>query len=318
MPAAAHVLLALGAACAAAAAAAPRPDVVEALGNVKGALHKAYDLKDSTGLQMASLHLLPQTEGPTPADRTYHAAYMSMLSKSLWEVRVANSSDLVHWNFHKKILPNADMPYAYPLSNGWILLAHEQWMRTSPGPGSAAPSRLGFKLYYSLADLLAGRHALNSFVAPLTLGAHTTLEGTPNIYNATVVTRGGLEMVDAQIGFHYNDQKGVDTVGHGSLHSFGPTSKQADISWTTASATGYDTAFKKVGCVGNIGQRDAGEIGGSVLMMQEGNTAHMPPTVWAEWKLWLYSPDSDAAEDILGPAGPTGSGKITRLKVLAY
>ena len=118
-----------------AAAAAPRPVVIEALGNVKGALHKAYDLKDSTGLQMASLHLLPQTEGAGPAERTYHAAYMSMLPKSLWEVRVANSSNLVHWTFHKEILPDADMPYAFPLPNGWILLAHEQWMRTSPGPG---------------------------------------------------------------------------------------------------------------------------------------------------------------------------------------
>ena len=178
-------------------------------------------------------------------------------------------------------------------------------------PGSSAPSRLGFKLYYSLAELLAGRH-FNSFVAPLTLGAHTTLEGTPNIYNATAVTRGGLDMVDAEVGFHYNDQKGVDTVGHGSLRSFGPTSKEAEIGWTTASATGYDAAFKKVGCIGNIGQRDAGGLGGSVLVMQEGNTAHMPPTVWAEWKLWLYSPD--AAEDILGPAGPTGAGQITQLK----
>ncbi len=83
------------------------------------------------------------------------------------------------------------MPYPFVLENGWILLAHEQWMRTAPGPASAAPSQLGFKLYYSLSDLLAGSH-FNSFVAPLTLGAHSSLEGTPNIYNATVVTRGGL------------------------------------------------------------------------------------------------------------------------------
>jgi hypothetical protein len=309
-----RVVLLLGAAAAAAATAAtPSTGVIEALTNVKGALQHTYDLKDSTGLQMASLHLLPQTEGATPKDRTYHAVYMSMLPKALWEVRVANSTDLVHWTFHRKLLPNADMPYAHQLENGWILLVHEQWMKISPGPGSEEPSRLGFKLYYSLSDLLAGRH-FNSYVAPLTVGTHSSLEGTPNIYNATLVERDGLLMVDAQIGFHYNDEKGVDTVAHGSLTSFGPTSKEAEIGWVTASATGYDAAFKKVGCVGNIGQRDAGELGGKAVVMQEGNTAHMPPTVWAEWKLWLYMPAAGEGEDVFGPKGPSGAGSITELK----
>ena len=290
--------------------AGPPADVLSALSDVKGSLHHAYDLKDSTGEQMASLHLLPHTEGASPADRTYHAVYMSMLPKALWEVRVANSSDLIHWRFHRKILPNADMPYAKQLTNGWILLAHEQWMKVTPGPGSASPSRLGFKLYYSLADLLAGRH-FNSFVAPLTQGRGSSLEGTPNVYSATVAKRGGLYMVDAEVGFHYNDAKGVDTVGHGSLRSFGPTSKEAEIGWTTVSATGYDAAFKKVGCVGNVGQRDAGTIGGSVLMMQEGNTGHMPPTVWADWRLWIYTP---APSENVFSTGPTGAGQITELK----
>jgi hypothetical protein len=45
-----------------------------------------------------------------------------------------------------------------------------------------------------------------------------------------------------------------------------------------------------VGAVGNIGQRDAGVVGGELLLMQEGNTGHMPPTIWADWKLWLYTP----------------------------
>ena len=175
--------------------AAAESSVIEALSNVKGALNHTYDLKDSTGMQMASLHLLPYSEGGQYGQRIYHAAYMSMLSKAEWEVRVANSTDLIHWKFHRKILPNADMPYAYQVKeNGWILLVHEQWMRTSPGPSSEAPSRLGFKLYYSLGDLQAGRH-FNSFVAPLTLGSRSSLEGTPNIYSATLVQRGGLFMV---------------------------------------------------------------------------------------------------------------------------
>jgi hypothetical protein len=179
----------------------PQPSVIEALGNVKGSLNHTYGLKDNTSLQMASLHLLPVTSvagSGSSAAHVYHAVYMSMLPKSEWEVRVANSSDLISWTFVRKLLPNADMPYAHALPNGWILLAHEQWMRVAKGPSSAAPSRLGFKLYYSLADLLSGSH-FNSFVAPLTLGARSSLEGTPNIYSAQVVQRGGLFMVDAQL-----------------------------------------------------------------------------------------------------------------------
>ena len=104
-----HVLLLL---MVSACIAAPEAEasVIAALSNVKGALRRTYDLKDSTGLQMASLHLLPHTEGANPAQRIYHAAYMSMLPKAEWEVRVANSSDLIHWQFHRTILPNADMP----------------------------------------------------------------------------------------------------------------------------------------------------------------------------------------------------------------
>lgn len=218
-----------------------------------------------------------------------------------WEVRVAESTDLLQWKYLRTIIPNADMPYARTVaSNGWIVLVHEQWMR----PGSTAPSRLGFKLYYNQSELLAGR-AFNSFVAPLTVGARSNLEGTPNIYSAELVFRNGFYMVDAQIGFHYNDDAGVDQVAQGTLRSFGPTVVTPE--WSAASATGYDAAFLKAGAIGNIGQRDAGVLGGEALVMQEGNIGHMPPTLWQDWRLWLYVP-------AIGEGfPPTGNGTITQL-----
>ena len=66
--------------------------------------------------------------------------------------------------------------------------------------------------YYHLSTLLAGDH-FNSFVAPLGPGAASSLEGTPNIYGAALHQRGGLYMLDARIGFHFNDDEGVDQVG---------------------------------------------------------------------------------------------------------
>ena len=62
----------------------------------------------------------------------------------------------------------------------------------------------GFKLYYNHTELMAGRH-FNSFLAPLSVGQHTGLEGTPNVYSAELVLRDGYYMVDAQVGFHFND-----------------------------------------------------------------------------------------------------------------
>ena len=51
-------------------------------------------------------------------------------------------------------------------------------------------------------------------------------------------------------------------------------------------------------------------LAGELLMIQEGNTGHMPPTIWADWKLWLYTP---APGEALPPAG---NGTITELRPL--
>jgi hypothetical protein len=51
----------------------PDPAVVDVLTNVKGATAHAYDLKDSTGNQMASLHLLDANA----ADTEYYGVYMT-------------------------------------------------------------------------------------------------------------------------------------------------------------------------------------------------------------------------------------------------
>jgi hypothetical protein len=103
-----------------------------------------------------------------------------------------------------------------------------------PGPASSGPSRLGFKLYYSLAHLLAGDH-FNSFVAPNIL---SNLEGTPNIYAVHFGMKGGYYMLlNASIGFHFNDASGVDQVASGVLADFGPTTVAPR--WTPTPATAY-------------------------------------------------------------------------------
>lgn len=69
----------------------PPAALVSSFTNVKGAAGRVYDLKDSKGDQMASLHLL---DGATTNE--YTAVYMSPINM-LWEVRAAVSSDLLTW-----------------------------------------------------------------------------------------------------------------------------------------------------------------------------------------------------------------------------
>jgi len=184
--------------------------------------------------------------------------------------------------FFRTLLPNADMPYPFRVAeNGWILVAHEQWMK----PGSQSPSRIGFRLYYNESQLFAGV-SFNIFVAPSSL---SSLEGTPSVFDAWVVERSGLQTVDAAIGFHYNNKQGVDENGVSTLSSFGPTVLTPQ--WQPSSADAYNRAFTKAGVKGNLGQRDsASTVLGSLepFSVQEGNIGTMPPTIWADWRVWLY------------------------------
>ena len=209
----------------------------------------------------------------------YLGLYHSLVGGSRYDVRIATSADLVAWTFARTVVENADMPYLTRVQpddggdRGWLLLAHEQWMN----PNSQLPSRLGFKLFYNESELLTGQH-FNSFVAPLTVGAGSQLEGTPNLYSAKLKTGSqGLLMVDAEVGFHFNDADGVDQVAQGRLENFGPT-VVAPAFTDTRRADAYDQLFIGKGAVGNIGQRAPGTLLGHRISLQEANVGHMPPT----------------------------------------
>lgn len=298
-------------ACVPAASAAPKPvanatatanagppaSVARYFTDVAGAAGHRYDLQDDTGKQMACTHVVPGTHAP-------YVALSHAQVGSEFEVRLATSDDLLSWTFGHAVLPNADMPYPFTVAaNGWVVVVHEQWMNA----GSQLPSRLGFKLWYNASDLAAGAPPFNSFLAPLTVGAHSQLEGTPNVYGASMVTRQGLQTLDLVVGFHYNDRDGVDQVAQGALTSFGPASLTP--SWAARAATAYDQKFIAAGAIGNIGQRDAGALDGVDFVLQEGNVGHMPPTIWADWRVWLYvrAPGE--------PLPPTGAGTPYQLAV---
>ena len=93
--------------------------------------------------------------------------------------------------------------------------------------------------------------------------------------------------MNADVGFHFNDRNGVDTVAIGRLQDFGPTTIQPQLTGQHRAAA-YDELFIAKGAIGNIGQRAPGTVYGVHINTQEANIGSMPPTIWADWRIWLY------------------------------
>ena len=105
-------------------------DIYELLGDIRTSIDYRYDLKDSTGHGMDCLHVdyIYGDRGPWDND-AYLGLYHTKVGDE-YEVRLASSSNLVDWTFRRSLLQNADMPYLKRVdgsSDGWILVAHEQW-----------------------------------------------------------------------------------------------------------------------------------------------------------------------------------------------
>jgi hypothetical protein len=236
-------------------------------------------MKDSTNNQMACLHAYQSSDPAVWSGDQYYGVYQSKVGTE-FEVRLARSNDLMQWNFVRTLIANADMPFIKQANgSSWLLLTHEQWMTK----GSRVPSRLGFKLYYNESQLFQGVH-FNSFIAPLSVGKVHNIEGTPNIYDAQMVKRNNMWVVDASIGFHFNSKKGVDQVASGTLTSFGPTDMQPAFSGQHKDDA-YDQLFINKGAIGNIGQRKAGTVLGTHICTQEVRALiisappYTPPTI---------------------------------------
>ncbi len=278
-------------------------DVSTIFSDITTSVAYKYGLKDSTGYGMDCLHIERIRGDKVPWDGdTYFGLYHSFVDPE-YEVRLASSSDLIFWTFRRTILNNADMPFPKRVTtsssssssgpdsysgsgsneDGWILLAHEQWMSV----GSQYPSQLGFKLYYNESDLLAGI-AFNSYVAPLSVGQYSQLEGTPSIYNVNfTISHQGLWYLNADVGFHFNNDVGVDQVAYGTLFDFGPTVMDPAFVGQEE-AVSYNQMFINQGGIGNIGQRAPGYVEGIHINAQEANIGSMPPTIWEDWRVWLY------------------------------
>ena len=259
----------------------PVPRVQGLLTDVEGSTGFRYGLKDSRGVGMDCLRII---YAPLHGVRRYLGVYHHYQKDiKTFQVYLAQSFDLVTWEFLRRLLSNADMPaITADTATGRVLLVYEQFLSAK----ERWPCALGIRLYSSVDTLVSGR-PLATFVAPNTV---SRIEGTPNIYtfDATAGT--------AEIGFHFQNETLVrDEVGRGVLSGFPGTPV-----WTASADQHYNRVMTSKGVTGNVGGRDVLEINGGQhrLVICEGNIQPPPahPTVWDAWRVWLWEDNRTVAQ----------------------
>ena len=275
-------------------------ELVSILGDFRDNNNVKFSLHDSKGNSMDALHIIQSMNsniniGSNSGKNIYYGVYHTY-NGSMFNIHLSQSTDLMNWDYITTLLTNADMPYLYYYyTNGnnvsGIIMLHEQWMNAD----SSKPSRLGFKLYNTEEDLLNGDYS-QSFIASLTVGCDTNLEGTPNVYfvesfeDSTSSDGSSNYYYNIYVGFHYNDGvTGLDRNGFGILKYFGATDSSL-LTWTTFDENVFNTQFSDYYPVtnGNIGQRAAFLYNNSKnYMIIEGNVG-IGTAAWQDWKLWLW------------------------------
>jgi hypothetical protein len=217
--------------------AAASPELVALLQDVRTADGYRYGTRDDQGVGMDTAKIVP-----APSGGDYLAVYHHLIGGA-FNVRLATSTDLLHWHYVATLENDASQPTIAELSDGGFLVAYEKTGRGGSCGGSG--SCLAFQHYPNIDALLAGAED-RSVTVNRTLSACN--EGTPNIYAATL--HPDLDHSIINVGFHYFKGCDVDRQAMGTLTNFS--------SWKTQADANLNTLFTNLGTIGgNVGDRDA-------------------------------------------------------------
>ena len=267
------------------------------LSSPESAAASAYDAMDNQGNYMTCVKVIDLVGQSAKYAAVYYSPY-AVTGGYRYKINLATSSDLIHWTFVRMLVDNADMPDIKTVSNGsWLILAHEQWINGGANGPSTAPCQVGFELFYDSTDLLNGTISA-SWVAPSYV---STLNGTPNIYDAHLTLYNGYWAADLVIGFHYWTGS-QDADGYATVRKF--ALPQGGTKWNPSAASGYNLDLTNAG-VHDIGLRDNFSTSNGTYNVQEGNLG-TPGGTWDEWRIFLYTYGDTNV-------WPTGSGTVQQL-----
>jgi Bacterial Ig domain len=270
--------------------AAASSELVALLQDVAAADAHRYGTADDQGVGMDTAKIIP-----APPGKGYLAVYHHLIGGT-FNVRLATSTDLLHWHYVATLESDASQPTIVELSDGGFLVAYEKSGRGAYCGGSG--SCLAFQHYPHMNALLAGAED-RSLAVNRTLSACN--EGTPNIYAATL--HPDLDHSIINVGFHYFKGCDVDRQAIGTLTNFS--------SWKTQADANLNTLFTNLGTIGgNVGDRDALLYQGRPYSLVE---AQNTKNNFGTWRPYLFdrTPNSLTRLQIKTHAGSTSFGNPT-------
>jgi hypothetical protein len=222
----------------------------------EGKLSK-FGLHDNEGRSMDCLEVF-QPGGKGDIYGVYHT-----LREQVFSVHLARSKDLKTWTYLATLDSHASQAAIHETDKGAFLLALEK----------DAPNSCWIRLvhYQDLAHLIAGRSG-RQIDLPRTLAP--TAEGTPS-FESVEIPDGDLSKSTIKL-HHYYENARVDQLAAGTLTGF--------ETWKSAPSPRLNQAFKKLGALGNLGDRDGFEWQGKRYFVQE---AQGKGGNWGTWGIYL-------------------------------
>ncbi len=234
-------------------------ELINDLEDVPGAMAYRYNATDSAGHSMDTAKIIADPAGG------YLAIYHTNMG-SFFQVSLATSNDLIHWQYRQSYGSHTHQPYLSQAPDGGFVLANEadkdhyNWVQVR---------------YYPNREALLDNRPSRSFDAPHTLAAADhSAEGTPNIYSVRLDP--DIDHSTIEIGFHYFKDSIVDRQARGTLIDFS--------SWTTQPQPQMDQNLVDFGVEGNIGDRDADNFRGSPFLICEGQ---LKAGDFGSWRIFL-------------------------------
>jgi hypothetical protein len=215
------------------------------LEDVPGASAYRYNITDSSGRSMDTAKIIADPSGG------YLAIYHTF-TDGCFEVSLATSSDMMHWQYRQSYGSHTHQPYLAAAPDGGFVLANE----ADKGNYNWVQVR-----YFPSRETLLENQPSHTFNAPHTLvPADHSAEGTPNIYSIHLDP--DIDHSAIEIGFHYFKDGIADRQASGRLVNFS--------NWTTQAQPQMDQNLIDFGVLGNIGDRDEVTFRDSSFLICEG------------------------------------------------
>ncbi len=186
------------------------------------------------------------------------------LKKGAFSVHLAKSQDLKKWTHLAELDSHGSQASIHETKDGSFLMAYEK----------DAPNSCWIRIrhYKNRAALTQGKFSQEIDI-PRTLAP--TAEGTPSFESVTI-PNGDLSKSTIKLRFHFYQNARVDQLASGTLTNF--------KNWKATPSHKLNTDFKKLGGLGNLGDRDLFQWNGKTYYVQEiqGKVGD-----WGSWGIYL-------------------------------